>query len=629
MKYTQMLDTNMVPEWRNQYLDYRTLDAALHKAIENKNIKSREKGVDLYYELIRFNQKFATYFSQECLAQLDKINTFHKEKLSEMKGKYNNLQDQLDQILSSAVYREIQPELCVQSHEERDSSWMENLNTVTSVSELFKNLKDRIGTKFESPNNTINGARYNNRFENPHNRHLVEKNRRLSSMSFFKRNKSLSIGILGESSSSPEAVSSPTSSSSSSTSFISHRNSSVTEVYKDKVSTMARNFSGSFVNSAQRVSNNLSNLITSSNTTTSKCPPTTNSSYLKKSFNNRQESSDLEQENPVKLNIQPIAKTRSSLCGRRLIDQYFTNNNNSSNNSPHTDIDAQHLQTLAGATSQSKKKIVKSYRNKISHLKFAFRELYFSLVLFEQYTQLNYSGFEQILRKHDRMFASTFGRKFYQEHVQTADFYNDLQTIDHLIEGVEHVYTLHFENGNRRRAIEKLQVPSNVYKQSSPILDFRVGYELGMFAVLFILVILVGVMSETGYDWRTVFRLYRSPLILMLFLFQSGISIVIWKYYKINHVLIFELNPRNNLSFHHFLEFGSLLGIIWSISVLLFLFSERFNIQPSICPLVVVIIIVIYFFNPTAICHSQARFWLLRILVSRMSVLLKMFSQTN
>lgn len=542
MKYTQLLDTNMVPEWRNQYLDYHGLDAALTKAVENKNIKSREKGVDLYFELIKFNQKFANYFSRECQAQLEKINSFHKEKLSEMKGKYNNLQDQLDQVLSSAVYREIQPHLSLAYNEDNKNS--DIYNTVTSISELFKNLKDKIGMRPDHPSNTVgcgNEQPNSNRFKILHNTH------RLSSVPIFGNDghtftASTSLGI---------------------------------QLNRKRVFSLARKLSESFTNSAHKLTNNISLL------------------------------SDSSQQSPA---------NNYSGHHHHPLESVISNGPSTGMNNPQPDVDLQHHQVKSDTNPQSKKKIISSYKKKISHLKFAFRELYFNLVLFEQYTQLNYTGFEQILRKHDRMFASTFGRKFYQEHVQTADFYNDLQTIDHLIEGVEHVYTLHFENGNRRKAIKKLQVPSDVYKPSSPMLDFRVGYELGMFAILFILVLLVGYLSDTGYDWRTVFRLYRSPLILIIFLFQSGISIVIWKHYKINHVLIFELNPRNNLSFHHFLEFGALLGIVWSISVLLFLFSEPLNIRPSVCPLVVVVIVVSYLFNPTATCHYRARFWLIRIL---------------
>lgn len=579
MKYTQILDMNMVPEWRNQYLDYQGLDAALHKAIENKNTKSRGRGVDMYYELIRFNQKFANYFSRECQAQLDKINSFHKEKLSEMKGKYNNLQDQLDQVLSSAVYREIQPDLSVQN-ESKDS----DLYTVTSISELFKNLKGKIGmTPNDSPSNSVFGGGGNGDYSRSQTvcSNNLPRAKRISSIAqMFGLNKN------GE------------------TTTVSSFATSGFQAGREKVTMFARKLSEGFSNSAHKITSNLT-------FTSGQSEYHGGHQHVLAKLNGLRLPSNKNYNYNNHNNYNQHQQQANSTSNRLLMEQYFQNNN-----SNVSEIGIPQLQSLAGATPQSKKKIIASYKNKIAHLKFAFQELYFNLVLFEQYTQLNYTGFEQILRKHDRMFASTLGRKFYQEHVQTADFYNDLQTIDHLIEGVEHIYTLHFENGNRRKAIGKLQVPTNVYKPSSPMLDFRVGFELGAFAILFVLVILVGFLSDTGYDWRTVFRLYRSPLILIIFLFQFGISIVIWKHYKINHVLIFELNPRNNLSFHHFLEFGSLLGIVWSISVLMFLFSERLSIRPSVCPLVVVIIIVSYLFNPTATCHHQARFWLLRIFVS-------------
>lgn len=548
MKFSQLLDTNMVPEWRKQYLDYQELDAALNKAVESKNMKAREKGVDMYFQLIKFNQKFANLFSRECQAQLDKINAFHREKLSEMKGKYKNLQDQLDQVLSSAIYRELQPDLSANaSHHNIQSS--SSYNTVTSISELFKNFKDKFGhTRTDALGSSANLTDQAQRYQQEH-----QKPR----LSLFPGQVNITPTGIAEN----------------------IRRGSGFRAGREIMSDMARKLSEGFSHSTHRLTSNLG-FVSS-------------------------------QQGPQ--SISTNGKSRVSV----LINEHNNTSQSSANISNGLlDINMENFQSIAGATPQSKRKIVASYKKKISNLKFAFRELYFNLVLFEQYTQLNHNGFEQILRKHDRMFASTLGRKFYQEHVQTADFYNDLQAIDHLIESVEHVYTLHFENGNRRKAIEKLQVPTNIYKPSSPHLDFRVGYELGMFAVLLVLVILVGFISDTGYDWRTVFRLYRSPFILIIFLFQTGISIVIWKHYKINHVLIFELNPRNNLSFQHFIEFGSLLGIIWSISVLLFLFSSHLHIKPSLCPLGVVVIIVCYLFNPTATCHHRARFWLLRILVS-------------
>lgn len=520
---------NMVPEWRSKYLDYQGLDNALTRAIEGKNKRedARHRGIDLYFELIKFNQKFATFFGRECQNQLDKIEAFHHEKLSEISGKFSNLQEQLDQVLSSAVYREIQPESFVDYTEQvnpnnTDSS---TYNTITSISDVFKSIKGKIRRDSDTNSNSR----------------------------------------------SIQSASAPTAQT---TSNATTKRISLT---KDKVDKAVRKLSTGLRSQAKQISNGL-----------------------------------WQQETPQPAHL---SNRRSQIFNHANDDAYGPNT--------HPDITgslsgrhSSNQDLFTRAPSQSRKKIIESYKKKISNLKFAFKELYLNLVLFEQYTQLNYTGFEQILRKHDRMFASTLGRKFYQEHVQTADFYNNLQEIDLLIEKVEHVYTLHFANGHRRKAIEELQVPTNIYKRSSPILDFRVGVELGTFLTLFILVISVGFLLDTEYDWRTVFRLYRSPLVLIIFLFQMGISIIIWKHYKINHVLIFELNPRNNLSFEHFLELASLLGILWCLSVLIFLFSKPLGICPSLCPLVLVIVTILYLFNPTATGHHQARFWLIKKLVS-------------
>lgn len=570
MKYKQILDTNMVPEWRDQYLDYDSLDSALNKTIESKNLKCRQKGVDSYFELIKFNQKFANFFSRECQAQLDKINAFHKDKLNEMKGKFNNLQDQLDQVLSSAVYREIQPHMSDYNHIELNESQQQQAdtstyNTVSSISDLFKNLKNSIGMRPDACSHTV---------AVDHQRHKRQAEHESLASIFPRMKQRLNlVPALNETS---------------------RRGSQISRLGKEKVHMMARKLSESFSQSAHRIGSNVGQLTSVGNLLTSSM---SNNLYFDHGHNHHQ-NGGVKSRRQREYKDGAIHQLAASSGGN--VEEF----------GPQT------FQTFAGVAPPSKRKIIASYKKKLSNLKFAFRELYFNLVVFEQYTLLNYNGFQQILRKHDRMFASTLGRKFYEEHVQTAEFYNNLQVIDHLIENLEHIYTLHFENGNRRKAIEKLQVPANVYKPSSPKLDFRVGYELGIFSVLFILVLLIGLISDTGYDWRTVFRLYRSPLLLIIFLFQTGISIVIWKHYKINHVLIFELNPRNNLSFQHFFEFGSFLGIIWSISVLLFLFSSNFDLRPSICPLVVIVIIIAYLLNPTQTGHYRARFWLLRILVS-------------
>lgn len=56
-------------------------------------------------------------------------------------------------------------------------------------------------------------------------------------------------------------------------------------------------------------------------------------------------------------------------------------------------------------------------------------------------------------------------------------------------------------------------------------------------------------------------------------------------YYRssgVNHVLIFELDPRNHLSEQHLMELAAIFGVIWTISVLLFFYSGSLGIPVRI-----------------------------------------------
>lgn len=49
-------------------------------------------------------------------------------------------------------------------------------------------------------------------------------------------------------------------------------------------------------------------------------------------------------------------------------------------------------------------------------------------------------------------------------------------------------------------------------------------------------------------NWTVLCRIYRGPLLMIEFLFLMGINVYGWRSSGVNHVLIFELDPRNHLS---------------------------------------------------------------------------------
>lgn len=111
------------------------------------------------------------------------------------------------------------------------------------------------------------------------------------------------------------------------------------------------------------------------------------------------------------------------------------------------------------------------------------------------------------------------------------------------------------------------------------------------------------------------FRLYRGPLLIIEFIFLIGVNIYGWRSSGVNHVLIFELDPRNHLSEQHLMEMAAIFGVIWTLSMLSFLYSASLSIPAYINPLTLTIIMALFLINPFHVLHHDARFWLLRITV--------------
>ncbi len=163
---------------------------------------------------------------------------------------------------------------------------------------------------------------------------------------------------------------------------------------------------------------------------------------------------------------------------------------------------------------------------------------------------LSSSGFRKILKKHDknlREYGSAehqnSGAKWRSEHVDTAHFYTN-KSIDKLIQETEGTFISELEGGDRQRAMKRLRVPP-LGDQQSPWTTFKVGLFSGAFVVLIIAVVLSAIFHDYdggsgggikggmsgggGVEWRVVFRLYRGPLLIILFIFLMGINVYGWR----------------------------------------------------------------------------------------------------
>merc|ERR1719209_2854806 len=272
---------------------------------------------------------------------------------------------------------------------------------------------------------------------------------------------------------------------------------------------------------------------------------------------------------------------------------------------------------LEGSEGDHEKK-KKLQRRKVMDLKLAFSEFYLSLILLQNYQNLNFTGFRKILKKHDKMLKTEAGGLWREEHVETAYFHKN-RDIEKLRADTENTVTTELEGGNRQKAMLRLRVPPLADKQN-PWTTFKVGLFSGAFLVLMVAMVLSAAFHSSQddqvavrNDWRVVVRLYRGPFLVILFLFLMGINVHGWRSSGVNHVLIFELDPRNHLSEQHLMELAAIFGVIWTLSVLTFLYSAQLSIPAYANPLSLFIIMTIFMFNPTKTFKHDARFWFLKV----------------
>lgn len=72
-----------------------------------------------------------------------------------------------------------------------------------------------------------------------------------------------------------------------------------------------------------------------------------------------------------------------------------------------------------------------------------------------------------------------------------------------------------------------------------------------MKSILFTYIILTLILAmryKKKENWTVLCRIYRGPLLMIQFLFLMGVNVYGWRSSGVNHVLIFELDPRNHLS---------------------------------------------------------------------------------
>ena len=83
---------------------------------------------------------------------------------------------------------------------------------------------------------------------------------------------------------------------------------------------------------------------------------------------------------------------------------------------------------------------------------------------------------------------------------------------------------------------------------------------------LFISALLTSSSKHPGSMWQPALQMYRPFFLIILFIFLLGINTYGWRASGVNHVLIFELDPRDHLSYDQLVEvFNVILILSWFV----------------------------------------------------------------
>lgn len=267
-------------------------------------------------------------------------------------------------------------------------------------------------------------------------------------------------------------------------------------------------------------------------------------------------------------------------------------------------------------TGQTVSKIPKEHIKTAQQLKLAFSEFYLSLVLIQNYQQLNATGFRKILKKHDKMMQNERGLDWRINRVEKSSFFLN-RDIETLINHVETSVINDLEGGNRQAGMKRLKVPPLNEKQNAGT-TFSLGFFLGVFVVLGVAIALTYAGFSPRQDepkWVAV-RLFRGFFLFLLCVFFCGINMYGWTTAGVNHVLIFEIDPRRHLTYQSVMQIAAFLFMIWALCVLGYLYAHLFYLPPFLFPLLLFVIFVGYLINPFSkpdyIFQRSSRYWLLK-----------------
>lgn len=240
-------------------------------------------------------------------------------------------------------------------------------------------------------------------------------------------------------------------------------------------------------------------------------------------------------------------------------------------------------------------------------------EFYRILEMIENYRILNELAVKKILKK----FQKQTGGKIDMLTHHTQHILDQMTQPKEMLKHTEDLYVKYFGSASRKVALEKLKNVRDCEKART--IDYwRAGLFTGLslpalVAVTYQLSMAIGSFTE---ERILILQTFSGLFIPILFVYLFAYCLMILRAQRINYVLIFELDPRSFLLPIHCAEIGGFMLLIFSYTLLLFTYEQVLGIASMIYPVVLLVTLLAFFFNPFHILYYNTRYWILCLLGS-------------
>ncbi|PKA48961.1 Phosphate transporter PHO1 like 1 [Apostasia shenzhenica] len=260
-------------------------------------------------------------------------------------------------------------------------------------------------------------------------------------------------------------------------------------------------------------------------------------------------------------------------------------------------------------------------RTKLRHaekmIRGAYIELFRGLGYLRTYRNLNMLAFVKILKKFDKVEGKQI-LPIYLRVVESS-YFNSSDKAVRLIDEVEELFTKHFADDDKRKAMKYLK-PNQ--RKASHAVTFFIGLFTGCFVALFIGYCLMAHIagmytrkSDTIY-METVYPVLSMFSLLFLHLMLYGCNIFMWRKTRINYSFIFEFSPTRELKYRDvFLICTTSMTIVVGVMFAHLALSLRgyTSTQIQAIPGILLLMFLLVLVCPFNILYKSSRYHFLRI----------------